>query len=129
MNNWQRKYLFRFISGMAGYAILLSLIFILVDNREIEPSWLVILLAFLPLAPFLNAMSAVIHNVRSQDELHHRINLEAVLITTLITGGLTLSYGLLETAELVPHMPTVIIAPFMIFVWGIANIFVSRRYG
>lgn len=128
MKRWERKYLVRFILGMVGYSILLPLSLILVGDGRVEQPWLAVLVTLLPIAPFLNAMTAVIHNVRSQDELYKRIHLEAVLVTTLLTGAVTFSYGLLEASELVPPLPTVFIAPFMIFVWGIANIIISRRY-
>lgn len=128
MKRWERKYLVRFILGMVGYSILLPLSLILVGDGRVEQPWLAVLVTLLPIAPFLNAMTAVIHNVRSQDELYRQIHLEAVLVTTLLTGAVTFSYGLLEASELVPPLPTVFIAPFMIFVWGIANIIISRRY-
>ena len=128
MKGWERKYLVRFLLGMVGYSILLPLSLILVGDGRVEQPWLAVLVTLLPIAPFLNAMTAVIHNVRSQDELYRRIHLEAVLVTTLLTGAVTFSYGLLEASELVPPLPTVFIAPFMIFVWGIANIIISRRY-
>jgi len=128
VKSWERKYLVRFILGMVGYSILLPLSLILVGDGRIEQPWLAVLVTLLPIAPFLNAMMAIIHNVRSQDELYRRIHLEAVLVTTLLTGAITFSYGLLEASELVPPLPTVFIAPFMIFVWGIANTIISRRY-
>ncbi|MBK8903685.1 MAG: hypothetical protein IPM53_21055 [Anaerolineaceae bacterium] len=128
MKNWERKYLVRFILGMVGYSILLPLSLILVGDGRVTQPWLAILVALLPVAPFLNAMTAIIQNVRSQDELFRRIHLEAVLITALLTGAVTFSYGLLEATELVPPLPNVFIAPFMIFVWGVANVIISRRY-
>jgi hypothetical protein len=128
MTSWQRKYLVRFILGMVGYSILLPLSLILVGDGRIDQPWLAILVTLLPIAPFLNAMTAVLHNVRDRDELQRRIHLEAILVTALLTGAITFSYGLLEATELVPPLPTVFIAPFMIAVWGIANLVISRRY-
>ncbi|MFZ1398520.1 MAG: hypothetical protein WAS33_16570, partial [Candidatus Promineifilaceae bacterium] len=93
-----------------------------------EQPWVAILVVLMPVIPFLNAMTAVLQNVRSQDELFRRIQLEAVLVTALLVGALTFSYGLLEITELVPPFPTVFIAPLMITVWGIANVVISRRY-
>ena len=128
MKNWNRKYLLRFILGMVGYSILLPLSLIVVGDGRVEQPWLAVLVALLPIAPFVNAMTALLHNVREQDELQRRIHLEAVLVTTLLTGAVTFSYGLLEASELVPPLPTVFIAPFMIAVWGITHTVISRRY-
>ena len=128
MKNWNRKYLIRFIMGMVGYSILLPLSLIVVGDGRVEQPWLAVLVALLPIAPFVNAMTAVLHNVREQDELQRRIHLEAVLVTTLLTGAVTFSYGLLEASELVPPLPSLFIAPFMIAVWGITHTVISRRY-
>ncbi|MCA9897631.1 MAG: hypothetical protein KC433_05540 [Anaerolineales bacterium] len=128
MKRWERRHLIRFILGMVGYSILLPLSIIVVRNGRVEQPWLAVMVALLPVAPFLNAMTAVLHNVRSQDEMFRRIQLEAVLVTALLVGALTFSYGLLEASELVPPLPTIFIAPFMITVWGIANTVISRRY-
>ena len=128
MNRWNKRYLLRFILGMAGYSILLPISLIVVGDGRVEQPWLAVLVALMPVAPFLNAMTAVMHNVRSQDELFRQIQLEAVLVTTLLIGALTFSYGLLETTGLVPPLPTVFIAPMMIAIWGVANVVISRRY-
>ncbi|MCA9919658.1 MAG: hypothetical protein KC445_16990 [Anaerolineales bacterium] len=128
MNRWEKRYLIRFILGMVGYSILLPLSIIVAQRESVERPWLAVLVALLPVAPFLNAMTAVLHNVRSQDELFRKIQLEAVLVTALLVGALTFSYGLLEASELVPPLPTVFIAPCMIAVWGIANAAISRHY-
>jgi hypothetical protein len=122
MRNWQRRHLFRFIAGMAGYSILLPLSLIVVGDGRVENPWLAVLVVLMPILPFLNAMSAVVQNARTLDEMQRRIHLEAVLFTALLTGGLTFTYGLLEVNEMVPPLPSVFIAPFMIMVWGISNV-------
>lgn len=128
MIGWQNKYLFRFVSGMAGYAVLIGLLLMLLDKGRLTNGWVAFLVALLPIFPFFNAVTAIIQNMQSQDEMQQRIQLESVMITALLTAGSTLCYGLLEATELVPHIPLFFIAPFMIFVWGIARFAVSRRY-
>ncbi len=128
MKRWERRYLLRFISGMVGYSILLPISMIVVENGRVEQPWMAVLVALMPILPFINAITAVVQNVRSQDEMFRRIHLEAVLVTTLLVGAVTFSYGLLEVTELVPPLPTVFIAPLMIAIWGIANTVISRRY-
>jgi hypothetical protein len=88
-----------------------------------------VFVALLPVLPFAFAMTAVVAQVRELDEMKQRIHLEAVLITALLTGGLTFSYGLLQSAGLVPDLPLIWITPLMIVVWGVANAVVTRRYG
>jgi hypothetical protein len=119
----------RFIAGMLGYIILLPASLLLLNSERPDNVAVAVVVALIPVLPFLYAMFAVVGNVRRQDEMQRRIHLEAVLITALLTGAATFSYGLLEAAELAPDLSMVFVAPFMIVVWGIANVLISRRYG
>ncbi len=129
MKDSESKHLRRFVAGMLGYVILLPASLLLLNSGRVGNTAVAVIVALLPVLPFLYAMAAVIGNVRQQDEMQRRIHLEAVLITTLLTGAATFSYGLLESAELVPELSMVFVAPFMIALWGITNTLVSRRYG
>jgi hypothetical protein len=130
----QGKYCRRFVAGMVSYLLLLPLSLILLRSEFLaEPDTLLLkflaaLVAVLPALPFLLIVAALVGSVRAQDEFQQRVNLESVLITAVVTGGLTFSYGLLESAGLVPPVSLIFVAPFMILVWGAANFLVSRRY-
>ncbi len=128
IKEWHKKYLTRFIGAMVVYVVLLPISLLLIGSGRIESTVVKQLIALIPVIPFLFAMTAVINNVRQLDELQQQIHLESILITTLLTGGLSFSYGLLEASELVPHLPAIWIAPFMIAVWGIVNAVITRRY-
>jgi len=128
MKEWNKKYFTRFIIWMGVYMVSLPISLFIIDSGLVESTIIKWTAALLPVFPFLFAMTAVLHNVRAADEFHRRIHLESILVTALIIGGFTFSYGLLESSELVPHLPTVFIAPIMIWVWGIANAVITRRY-
>ena len=128
MKEWQRPYLWQFIGGMIGYTVLLIISLLIIGSQVVENTAVSIFITLIPKLPQLYAMSAVVRNVRQQDELAQRIHLEAILITALITGGMTFSYGLLEAANFVPPLPMTVVAPFMIVVWGVANNLISRYY-
>ena len=129
MMDRKRNYVKQFIAGMLGYVILLPASLLLLRNENLTGTALAVVVALVPVLPFLYAMAAVVGNVREQDEYQRRVHLEAVLITALLTGGLTFSYGLLESAALVPDLPMTVVAPFMILVWGAAFAIIFRRYG
>lgn len=128
MKDWEKRYRNRFIWGMLGYGALLTTSLLLLGNGVMTNRLLAAVVALVPVLPLLYAMAAVVGNARHQDEFRQRVHFEAVLITALLTGGLTFSYGLLEAAGLVPHLPTLLIAPFMIVVWGVSNALILRRY-
>lgn len=118
----------QFVLGMVGYVVALVASRILISSGVVENTAVVAVIALLPVLPFLYSIGGVIAGVRAQDELARQINLEAVLITALLTGALTFSYGLLESAELAPPLSMIWIAPFMVLLWGAVVFFVSRRY-
>ena len=128
MNDWKREHLTRFIIGMIGYTVILPISMLIVGSERIESTSLKWMIALLPVIPFFFTMSAMVNNVKEMDELQQRIHLEALLFTTLITGGVTFSYGLIEASGLLPHLPAVLIAPFMIGAWGVAHSVIKRRY-
>jgi hypothetical protein len=118
----------RFIAGMVGYAILLPASILVLGRAQLSGTFVAVVIALLPVLPFLLAMSAVVSHVRQQDELQRRIHLEAVVIAALLTGAVTFSYGLLEANDLVPHLSLTWIAPLMIAIWGVAAAIISRHY-
>ena len=101
---------------------------LLISIGRIESTITKQFIALIPAIPFLFAMAATIGNVRQMDELQQKIHLESILITVLLTGGLSFSYGLLEASDLAPHLPSVLIAPFMIAIWGVSKTMIARRY-
>lgn len=128
MKNWERSSLIRFVGGMVGYSVLLIISLLLLGRKQIDSLALAVVISLIPMLPLVMAITAVVRNVQHQDELARRIHLEAVLITALVTGGLTFSYGLLEATELVPPLSMTVVGPFMIVVWGITSHVISRRY-
>ena len=128
MSEHQGSYRRQFALGMAGYVVTILLGAFLFNRELIESTVLAVIVALLPVVPFLYGMAGVIGNAREQDELQQRIYMESVLITASLTIALTFSYGLLEMFELAPTIPMFYIAPLMIMLWGLTNIFLGRRY-
>lgn len=127
MKEWNKRYLIQFWGGMIGYLILLPASLFLLGMEVVVGNGRY-LIAVLPVLPFAVAMHATVSNIRKLDELQRQIHFEAVVIALLLTGGITFTYGLLESNKLVPHLPAVLIAPIMIALWGIALAFVRRKY-
>jgi hypothetical protein len=129
MSEHKGSYQRQFVLGMAGYVATILLAAYLYNGKMIESSALAIVVALLPVIPFLYGMAGVIGNALEQDELQRRIYLESALITASLTVAMTFSYGLLEIFDLAPAIPLFYIAPLMIMLWGLTNIFLGRRYG
>jgi hypothetical protein len=88
-----------------------------------------LLVALLPIPPFLILMLTYIQWIRQLDELQQRIHLEALAITfpTVIIIGLTLQY--LETAGFLPAWDFSDAWPYMALLYLVVWMVVKRRYG
>ncbi len=129
MKEWNAPHIRSFILGMIGYTVTIMLAAFLLGGEYIDNTGVAIVVALLPVVPFAYAMIGMVGNARSKDEMQQQVYLESVLITALLTGALTFSYGLLELFDLAPHIPVFYVAPLMIIIWGITNAIVGRRYG
>jgi hypothetical protein len=65
-------------------------------------TWLRVLVALMPMPPFVCCLILFIRNVRGMDELQRRIHLEALAIAFPLTMLLLMTLGLLERAVDLP---------------------------
>ena len=126
MKEWDKRFLIQFWAGMIGYMILLP--FSLISSTSAVEGAIRYLIAIAPAIPFFVAIHAVVKNIRSLDEFQRQVHFKSVVYALLLTGGITFTYGLLESNGLLPHLPAILISPMMIFFWGFAQIFVRRHY-
>ena len=57
-----------------------------------------LLIALAPIVPFVFALVGVVRGIRSMDELHRRVHLEALVLAFPLTLLLIMTLGLLELA-------------------------------
>lgn len=62
------------------------------------PPRLRLLVALAPVVPFVFALVSVVRGIRSMDELHRRVHLEALVLAFPLTLLLIMTLGLLELA-------------------------------
>jgi hypothetical protein len=92
------------------------------------PQWAVIIVALTPLIPALMMLRTYLTYLRSMDELHRRIQMEAWLIAAGAVGFGSFTYSFLEEWAHFPRIDLVWIFPALVFCWGLATYFVRRRY-
>jgi hypothetical protein len=85
-------------------------------------------IAVLPVLPLLVVFWLFLGYLREMDELLRRIQFEAFGISLGATLVLTLTWGFLETADLLPPFPMIFIGPMMILLWGFGSWLTRRRY-
>lgn len=97
----------------------------------VDATWLKAVVALAPALFVLWVMRAFVRYVRDSDEMQRRIELESGSIAGLLVSGLYLALGFLQTADLIdiPSKVAMIwVFPLLCMVYGIAKIFIARRY-
>lgn len=92
------------------------------------PRWLLIAIAFAPLAPAALMVRIYLEFFRAMDEFQRRIQTDAMVITLGVVGLGAFTYGFLEEWAQFPHVPLIWVFPAMILVWAAAQVVVRRRY-
>jgi len=89
-----RRFASRFAPPMAIYLVLLMGMPKLISS--VNPTWIKMLLSFLPLLPVTWAMIELVRHVARLDELQRRLHFEAGGIAALLTCFLMFCWGLVE---------------------------------
>jgi len=113
--------------GMGVYVVTALATGRALTTLELEPhSRLVI--GLLPLIPLLVMGRGLVRMIRYQDELYKRIQFEAIAYAAVIVIVLSLTLGLLEEFDVVPHVNSMWAGQVLVFAWGIAAGLLARRY-
>ena len=125
-----RRYLRAMWPAMVAYALLLfvSLRWI---RSGIEAVPLRAAVAILPLLPMLFFVRASLRYLREVDELQRRIETESIGIASLLVALLYFAGGMLEKAEVIAMdagMAMIWVFPMLCGIYGIAKMFLTRRY-
>lgn len=126
-----RRYLIEFGGAMALYTASVPVAVVLA-NRYQPQGAAALAVAMIPVVPTLLALWAFLRHFWRMDELQRRVTSEAMVIAALVVGlgSFALGWVLNVTeADLLGGAATLLwILPALIAVWGIATVFVKRRY-
>ncbi|MND49030.1 hypothetical protein D3C80_399680 [compost metagenome] len=89
------RFIVEFSASMAAYMVVLVGSVWFLNISEIEGGWKTVV-ALTPMLPGAAVALSVMRQVRSSDELQHRIQLEALSLAFAGTALVTFSYGFLE---------------------------------
>lgn len=121
-----RRYLQEFFFAICGYALALIVSVSILKRYDFAKGWQ-ILISIIPALPVAFILIALMRLLRDSDELQQRINLHAVTFSAVLTGFITISYGLLENVGF-PKLPTFAIFPMLCVLWGIGFSYFTTRY-
>lgn len=121
-----RRYLREFFFAMGTYVIAVIASTIVLKNFEF-PKAAQIAIVLAPVIPTIFVIVAILRALRDSDELIQRIQLQAVVFSSITTGLITFTYGFLENIGF-PHFPTIWILPMLFALWGISLGYFNQRY-
>jgi hypothetical protein len=110
---------------MTVYAVFLAVTHSVIAHHSMSP-WRYPI-AVLPMIPLGFMARATVQYLARLDELHRRIQLNALAMTVLVTALLSLTYGFLEKVGL-PHISVLWVWPWMAAIWGVATLIAKHRY-
>lgn len=124
-----RRYYREFIPAMVGYVAVMLVWKRLLELVELPA--LRVLVALLPALLVIWVMRAFVRFVRDSDEMQRRIELESGAAGALLVSAAYLAAGFLQTAELI-DIPSKVamlwVFPALCLTYGIAKVFIARRY-
>ena len=117
-----------------GWAMGAYVAVMLVWKRLLEmvnDTWLRVVVALLPALLVVWVMRAFVRYVRDSDEMQRRIELESGSVAALLVSAGYMAAGFLQTADLISipgKVAMLWVFPSLCFTYGIAKVFISRRY-
>lgn len=117
--------------GSAALAYVVVLVgSVYVVRHLAPPQWLAAVLALASAAPALLMMRAYLRRLQGLDEFQRRVEMEAMVVAAAIVGFASFSYGFLQSFAGFPRFDDALlwVFPALCFVWGVAQVFVRRRY-
>ncbi|MFJ3371644.1 hypothetical protein [Pseudomonas sp. NPDC086251] len=122
-----RRYYYELGAALALYAVFLVVSLTLLQHQENFGLPLRIAITLAPVIPAGLMCWAIVRNLRRMDEMHLRIQFEALGFAFAASALLTFSYGFLENVGF-PHLSWLMVWPVMGLMWIIGLMVARRRY-
>ncbi|VVP66289.1 hypothetical protein PS918_00338 [Pseudomonas fluorescens] len=122
-----KRYYIEMGSALALYMVFLILSLNLLKDPEGLGTGLRIVITLLPVIPAALMCWAIVRQLRTLDEMHLRIQFEALGFAFAASALLTFSYGFLENVGF-PHISWTCVWPVMGLMWIIGLALARRRY-
>jgi hypothetical protein len=114
-------------AALSLYTVFLILSLTLLKNPQDLGTVLRIVITLLPVIPAALMCWAIVRMMRTLDEMHLRIQFEALGFAFAASALLTFSYGFLENVGF-PHISWICVWPVMGLMWIIGLALARRRY-
>lgn len=127
MSDKDKNYIGQMILGAIVYIAVTAASVGILKYYVLDGLGLRTLIALAPMVPVFWIGNNIVKYTRQQDELQQRIQLDAVVFSTVVTALLTSAYGFMEGVGY-PELDTVWIMPMLAVFWVVGQILSRRRY-
>ncbi|WP_266159224.1 hypothetical protein [Dyella silvatica] len=123
-----KRYRREFTAAMTAYV--LTMLFVWPLQKQTDQTWVVALIALLPMLPLSLLIRAMVRLVLGSDELQRRLHLEALAIASGVIGLLSMALGFQIAAKVITLDGTILfmVYPGLCFVYGLARCWTEWRY-
>lgn len=122
-----KKYLYELGAALAIYMVVLVASIIFLTHQQDAGIVVRVIVTLSPVIPAGFMCWAIVRQLRRLDEMHLRIQLEALGFAFAASALLTFSYGFLENVG-APHLPWLWVWPVMGLMWIVGLRIARRRY-
>lgn len=122
----RKRYFKEFLAAMTAYVVVLIGSIWVVENLDL-PQAIQGLIAILPILPIFFVIIAILRKLRDSDELHQKVQSNAIIFSAVATAMITFGYGFLENVGF-PKFPTIWILPMMFMLWGFSLGYFWKKY-
>ena len=122
-----KRYLFEFSAALTLYMVALIGSMVVLTHYESSGIFLRGLIAVTPIIPAGLICWVIVRQLRRLDEMHLRIQFEALGFAFAASALLTFSYGFMENVG-APHLPWFWVWPVMGLTWVVGLMLAKRRY-
>ncbi len=114
--------------GLSLLAAALMIVSSLIIKRDPSSEAVKVLAAAMPIPAFLAMFWVMVRAARRLDELHIRIQLEALAATVIAVSAIVVAYGQFARIHYVPAAELWLAWPIIAFTYPVCYLFALRRY-
>ncbi|MFI8480339.1 hypothetical protein ACIGCM_07190 [Pseudomonas sp. NPDC078700] len=122
-----KSYFYELGAALALYMLVLTASLLLLIQHQDSGLFLRVVITLAPVIPAGLMCWAIVRQLRRLDEMHLRIQFEALGFAFAASALLTFSYGFLENIG-APHIPWLWVWPVMAVMWMIGLLIARTRY-
>lgn len=122
------RYQREFTAAMTAYVLMMLFVWPL--QKQTHQTWVVALIALLPMVPLTLVIRAMGRLVLGSDEFQRRLHLEALAIATGVVGLVSMALGFQVAAKVITLDGTILfmVYPGLCLVYGLARCWTQWRY-